>query len=257
MKRGAGDMEQAAGSGRTADWTSLTKLAEAGQPKAQFTMGVLLFTGASGKPDRSKALEWFERAATSGSSDAQFTLGQCFQFGMERAADVKRAAHWYEIAARGGHAQARWNIANMLLSGNGVPKDPAKAIAWLELAAHDGFDRAAVALGRLYEEGVGAPVNRDKAAYWFQLAAAKDNAEGQYCLALLELSAGDDRKRAHAAELLMRAARAGLQLAELELAKCYLQGIGVAEDHARAVEWLARAASKGHVIADYFLGLAY
>jgi TPR repeat protein len=56
---------------------------------------------------------------------------------------------------------------------------------------------------------------------------------------------------------LLRAAQAGLAVAQYDLAVCYERGVGTQRDEARSVVWLERAALQGYVDAEYKLGHAY
>lgn len=56
---------------------------------------------------------------------------------------------------------------------------------------------------------------------------------------------------------LEQAAAAGDAEAQSQLANMYLNGQGVAQDHALAHEWCLRAAEQGHADAQFMLGIMY
>lgn len=56
--------------------------------------------------DRSKAVEWYRRAAELGHADAQYKLGVCYENEWGVAKDRTEAAKWYRRAAEQGHANS-------------------------------------------------------------------------------------------------------------------------------------------------------
>jgi len=54
--------------------TSLAARANAGDAKAQFTLGVLYSEGRGVPEDKSKSAEWFRKAADKGLAEAQYNL---------------------------------------------------------------------------------------------------------------------------------------------------------------------------------------
>lgn len=97
------------------DIVGLTEQAEAGDPAAQFGLGLLLFLGSQGPPDKPRAIRWWEKAAESGWREAEFMLGQCYHFGMEK--------------------KAQYSLALMYLTGVGVEHDDVRAVGWLTKSA--------------------------------------------------------------------------------------------------------------------------
>ena len=106
------------------------------------------------------ALIW-RPLAEEGDPKAQFNLGLLHEAGRGVAEDPAQAAAWYERAARQGVTQAQLNLAALHQTGRGVAQDPAEALYWLEVAAWlgEGAAReqaanAAAELAPLLEDGV-------------------------------------------------------------------------------------------------------
>ena len=82
-------------------------LAEEGDPKAQFNLGLLHETGRGVAEDPAEAAVWYERAAHQGVTQAQLNLAALHQTGRGVAQDPAEALYWLEVAARLGEGAAR------------------------------------------------------------------------------------------------------------------------------------------------------
>ena len=122
--------------------------AEAGDAKAQTTLGIMYFTGeaiskdASGKVlnnDAAKAAAWFHRAALQGNADAQFNLGLMYAAGQGGLAkDSVKAVDLFRKAALQGNADAQNNLGAMYHMGEGIKQDYAEAKKWYAKSAAQG-----------------------------------------------------------------------------------------------------------------------
>ncbi len=84
----------------------LQPLAEQGDARAQFYLGVLHENGDGVPEDYGKAREWYEKSAEQGNANAQFYLGLMCAFGRGTPLDIVQAHMWYSLAAENGHARA-------------------------------------------------------------------------------------------------------------------------------------------------------
>jgi uncharacterized protein len=81
-------------------------LAEKGDARAQFSLGLSYENGDGVPRDYTKAREWYEKAAAQGDAKAQLYLGLQFSFGQGVPMDVVQAYMWYSLAAGNGNAHA-------------------------------------------------------------------------------------------------------------------------------------------------------
>lgn len=88
-------------------------------------------------------LETLQRLADEGDPWAQFTLGLCYDNGRGVQQDFVEAAKWYRKAAHEGHTEAQYTLGVMHINGEGVAKDYVLAYMWFSLAATHGFKDAA------------------------------------------------------------------------------------------------------------------
>jgi TPR repeat protein len=234
------------------------KDAEAGNPEAEFNLGLVYLHGDGTPKDPAKAAAWFEKSAIHGYAEAQFRLGRMYARGEGVPTDPAKALGWIEKAAGQGHAQAQFDLAGMYARGEGVSTDPAKAVEWMEKAAAQGHAKAQGFLGWMYAEGEGVPRNAAKAVEWYQKAAAQGDAEAQFHLAgMYAQGEGVPKNAVTAIAWYQKAAAQGYVEAENRLAEMYYLGGSVLEDASKAAEWAEKAAAQGDAKAQFLLSLMY
>ncbi len=124
-------------------------LAEQGQARAQFNLGVMHANGQGLKRDDAEAVKWYTKAAEQGYAPAQFNLGSAYKNGQGVTANDKDAAKWWRKAADQGFALAQYNLGSLYYYGQGVARDEAEAIRWYRKAADNGDPSAQHVLGLL------------------------------------------------------------------------------------------------------------
>ncbi len=110
-------------------------LADSGNARAQFNLGVMYTRGLGASRDDAEAVKWFRRAARQDHAGAQHNLGVMYTKGKGGPRDFARAVEWYRLAAAQGSAIAMNNLGVMHAVGRGAPRDLVKAYAWYDLAA--------------------------------------------------------------------------------------------------------------------------
>ena len=98
-----------------AEWRPL---AEQGDPRAQYQLGVLHYRGDGVAQDYGQAAKWFRRAAERGDPDAQFNLGLLYAEGKGMPLNLVRAHMWFALAARAYETRRDqdWAVANRRLA---------------------------------------------------------------------------------------------------------------------------------------------
>lgn len=118
-------------------------LAEKGDARAQYDMGLLYHTGLGVELDYQVAIMWYQRAAERQYAPAQFNLGSMYDNGEGVPQDYKTAIKWYLFAAEQGYSPAQYNLGSMYFGGQGVPKiNPVAAYMWYSIAASEGNEFA-------------------------------------------------------------------------------------------------------------------
>ena len=148
-------------------------LAEEGDARAQYYLGVMYANGEGVPENDRQAAYWFRKSARQGNSQSQYHLGILYANGDGVPEDDPQAVYWFRKSAKQGDARAQFNLGVIYEFGEGVPKDDRQAVNWYRQAAEQGHARAQFGLGRMYADGAG--VNRDnvQAYAWFNLAAAR------------------------------------------------------------------------------------
>ncbi len=160
------------------DTAALQALAERGDARAQFELGVRYAEGRGGLPRDSKvAAQWFSKAADQNLALAQYRLGSLYEKGVGVERDADRARSLYEKAAAAGSARAMHNLGVLFVeNGDGWP-DYASAADWFRKAAEFGVRDSQFNLGVLYVRGMGVQQNFAQAYMWFSVAAAHGDPE--------------------------------------------------------------------------------
>lgn len=128
--------------------TLLKPLAEQGDARAQYQVGVIFGDGLVGdKPDDAAAADWFGKAAATGHHTAEKTMGDIYFLGKGVTKDFVQAGRWYRKAADAGHPEAQFMLGYLYQEGLGVPKDKATAIQLYRTAEDQGYQIGDVLLG--------------------------------------------------------------------------------------------------------------
>lgn len=190
----------------------LLKLAEGGDPQAQYLVGRMHHTGTENQPQ-----------------------------------NIEQAVSWYRKAAEQGHAQAQFDLGSCYLQGWGVVKDSAQALEWYLKAAAQNHLLAMFSVGSLYSNGIGTTQSPEQAANWYRKAAELGHAQSQYNLANRYFDGrGVEQNDRTGVAWMRKAADSGLAIAQHELGVCYANGQGVPRDFIESYVWFSRANSNGY-----------
>lgn len=149
------------------------KAAEAGNPEAQFRLGVMYADADLVSLDYGRAAHWVGKAAAQGMAKAQALLAWFFANGLGVEQDDAEAGRWYLKAAAQGLPREQCMVATMYRFGtNGFRRDLHAMLDWYRRAADQGYAPAQYALGKLLLAGKLVERDTDTAFQWLSLAAA-------------------------------------------------------------------------------------
>ena len=84
------------------DFNTQLKLAEQGDAKAQFNVGVCYDTGNGVAKNDKKAYQWYLKSAEQRYADAQCLIGICYVVGIGVDTNLDTAYEWFEKSAEQG-----------------------------------------------------------------------------------------------------------------------------------------------------------
>ena len=152
---------------------ALRAAAAAGDPAAEYEIGVRYSEGRGVSSNLEFAAQWFERAANQGLAPAQYRLGSLHEKGQGVKKDLNKARQLYLQAADKGNAKAIHNLAVLYAEGIDGKPDYTTAGQWFRKAALRGVADSQYNLGILYARGIGVDQNLAESYKWFALAAAQ------------------------------------------------------------------------------------
>jgi TPR repeat protein len=194
----------------------ITKSAEQGDAKAQYSLGVYYLSGFGVEKDEKEAVKWLTksaeqgnaharkvleensgraeaysaeivRRAQAGDAEAQFLVGNGYYYGSHGLTiNYKEAVKWLAKSAEQGCTKARLTLGVCYYDGKGVAKNEKEALkCWIK-AADEGDVRAQVELGLLYETGKGVTQDYKEAVKWYTKAAEQGDERAKKALELLK-----------------------------------------------------------------------
>ena len=120
--------------------------------------------------------------AESGDARAQFNLGISYSFGHGVEKSSIKAFEWTHKSAAQGDVKAEVNLASMYSDGRGTEKNIAEAVNWYEKAAAQKDMNATLALGKIHRDGLAGKVDYKKSFAYFSTAADMGSREAGYNL---------------------------------------------------------------------------
>jgi len=205
------------------------------------------------------ALELALPRAQLGDAAAQTLVAEIFAQGLGVARNTKDAAFWYGQAANAGDPGAMFKYALLLMEGRDVPRDKKRSEELMKKAADLGNSSAQFNYGQLLVADMPGERGLKAALPYYEKSAEQGIADAQYALSQIYLNVDgiDDNKRARARDWLLRAARAGFDTAQLDLAIWLVDGIGGDRNLDEGFKWMRRAAEGGNVVAQNKLSHLY
>ncbi|HEY1709295.1 MAG TPA: hypothetical protein VGG10_13595 [Rhizomicrobium sp.] len=174
----------------------LTKLANAGNAKAELLIGLKYIDADGVAANPFEGAKWLEKAAAKNEAVAAYRLGTLYERGKGVPADPTKATHWYQVAAQAGNRKAMHNLAVAYAQGTGTEKNFAEAARWFSKAAALGLSDSQFNLAVLYERGLGVPQSLLDAYKWYAIAAAQGDAESKARIDALSTQISADDKAA-------------------------------------------------------------
>jgi len=157
----------------------------AGDPRAQFDLGLIYDYGKGVAVDPAKAINLYTQAANAGYAKAMTQLAVLNFKGVNGQRDIGKALYWYKKAAALGESGAMYQLGLMSETGVSATVNIADAVKYYQGASEQGNEKAKLALARMYQYGLGVDRDYAHATDIYKQLAANDNAYAQYQLATI------------------------------------------------------------------------
>jgi|GEM_PF-807299 len=227
----------------------VTRAAEAGNPEAQYAMGLLYRQGTVLRKNTARSTKWFRSAAEAGLPDAQAALGEVLLEKAGKKGDPSEGRSWLLRAVKHDHPRAHYQLGKSYLWR--YPQEYEKALNHLSKAAKSGLADAQLELGIAYYYGGYAfrsrqPADYNKALYWIGLASDRGLPRAHTWMGYAYSAGhGVPQSDAKAVKYWLAAAKMNDVNAAQELAWAYREGRGVLRSRSKETIWLKRAAALG------------
>lgn len=205
--------------------------------------------------DREKGFEMFMELVESGNPHAQSQLGGYYLTGEHVEQDYDKAVKLIKKAVEKNGIGAKYRLACCYHDGLGVEKDMAQARYWVEESAKDGYELAQMNVGYFYLWGTdGFEENPKVAVEWFKKAAEQGESEAQLRIAeCYRDGIGVEQSHEEATIWFEKAAEAGNDESQVLLGNKYLKGLGVEQSKEKAIYWWKKAAYQRNLQAMEYL----
>ena len=210
---------------------------------------------AFGAFQRGMYLTAFELAlpqAQDGDAAAQTLIAELYEKGLGISRDTNEAAIWYGIAAKSGNREAQFAYAVKLMKGEGVQKDVERGLDLMKQAADAGHPVALFNYASHLVSERPTTATYRKALPLFEKAAEFRLADAYYALAKIYIDglATGINDPAKGRVWLEKAAKSGIDTAQIELAITLLEGTPTRKEQESAFAWFSTAANNGNVVAQ-------
>lgn len=130
-------------------------MAEEGDIRATRSLAYMRLDPNEKRFDASEAAEMLQKVADQGDPEAQYELGRLYELGIGVEQDVKKAVELFKKSADADYADAINDLGFLHYQGGlGVPRDPKRAIALFERAANLRHPEAMFNYAALIDDGV-------------------------------------------------------------------------------------------------------
>ena len=205
------------------------------------------------------AMELALPRAQLGDAAAQTLVGEILDRGLGVRRNRDQAAFWYEQAANGGDPAGMFKYAILLMEKSRSPQDRAKADELMKKAADLGNGSAQFNYAQVLVANAPGEKGLREALPYYEKSAEQGFADAQYAVAQIYVNLTNlpEEKRKRAREWMVRAARAGFDTAQLDLAIWLINGTAGERDYEAGFNWMKRAADGGNVVAQSKLSHLY
>ena len=247
------------------EFNKIKASAEAGDPIAQYKLGMCYFDANNVNNNDKEALKWLTLSMNQGNVDAMNLVGLFYFEGIGVEKDEKKALELFKKCVDKNNVDAMRNLGVLLIySKNEKIKNQEEGYSYLKKAYDAKFDYAYIDLGDLYRRGI--YVKKDKAkGFKFYMEASKLYGQFVY-LAYWELAGcyyhgiGVEKNLIEGIRYTLKSAKKDYSLAQVSIADFYSSNKDeyvAARDYKKALDWSKHAARHNNAKAHIIVGQLY
>ncbi|RDH83713.1 MAG: hypothetical protein DIZ80_06115 [endosymbiont of Galathealinum brachiosum] len=120
------------------------------------------------------------KLAEQGNPEAQYKVGEMFEMGTGVSKDAQKAQVWFEKAAAQGHKKSGYKLLYLEIQSNGLNDFTKSQLGKLRQEAASGSANAQYFLGKMYSAGVGVPKSLNNALTWLNKATFNGVPEAEH-----------------------------------------------------------------------------
>lgn len=183
--------------------------------------------------DYKKALHWLKKSADNNIVDAPVSIECMYRNGLGVEKDEGLALQYYTQAANSGDIMSVHNIGELYSTGSGVKKSFDIAAHWYEKAARDGYSKSMNHLDEVYRVRNDDQQSHGTALAWWKKSAELNDANRQRGVVWYYFTGlgGVEKDYAKSMEYSREAAKNGCTAAYTDMRKLYHYGYGVPIDY--------------------------
>lgn len=210
----------------------------------------------------------FEREGETLNPLVQFFIARCYLHGFCIEPNLERAIGWFKESVKGKNAFAAHALGQLYEVGHGVDQDIDMAIDLYKIAAENGFAKGYLSIGAIYHKRANesSPLlqkdHKRTAFEFYEKASELGDLIAFNEMGILHIQGYefDFPNYYEAFECFLKAADKGNPDAILNLANCYVSGVGVNHDLIKAENYFSALLTQESEISNkaaYGLGVIY
>ena len=120
------------------------------------------------------------KLAEQGNPEAQYKVGEMYEMGTGVTKDEKEALIWFEKAAGQGHKKSAYKLLYLEIKSNGLNDFTKSQLGVLRQESASGNPDAQYFLGKMYAAGIGVPKSLNNALTWLNKATFNGIPEAEH-----------------------------------------------------------------------------
>lgn len=246
----------------------LTELSNAGNNRANYSLGRIYATKECSKYDLEKAIQYYELANKEDNEHAQYGLGKIYADKKSKYFDEDKAVKYFKMSADHNNSYAQYALGKIYADPESKYYNMEKAFNFLEQSTENGNEHAAYFLGRIHANNNSNYFDIEKAIKYLEQASNCNHINA--ILKLANIYENEESKSHFNKELSNNYYEKAFHILEekvssqsknyddyTSIAKLYIEGKGTKQDIEKGLSYLQEGCDNNNANAQYTLGRYY